>query len=83
MVSKRNNQGILWADKEFIRWLKQVKAKKQLNGEVGDVMASLNLGEITRQILNTDAIKEVEKQLTMDKKRVDLKIKLDRRRMLG
>jgi len=67
---RKGKQKQLWADAEFIKWLKKLKAKKEIEGdEVG------NLGELTKQMLNTDAIKEVERQMVQNK----IKLKLDRR----
>lgn len=76
MVSKKRNQKQLWVDKEFISWLKTLKAKKQLDGE-----EVTNLGELTRQLVNTPAITDVEKQLLKNQKITDIKIKLDARRL--
>lgn len=78
MVSKKRNQKQLWVDKEFISWLKNLKAKKQLDGD-----EITNLGELTRQIVNTPAITEVENQLLKNQKVTDIKIKLDARRLFG
>ena len=60
-LSKRKKQKQLWVDKEFIRWLKRMKAKKELSGE-----EISNLGELTRQIVNTPAIQDIEKQLSTE-----------------
>ena len=76
MVKNRTNQKNLWVDKNFLAWLKTLKAKKQLGGE-----EITNLGELTKQMVNTDAIKDVEKQLLKEKGMVNLKIKLDARRL--
>jgi len=77
MVKKRN-QKQLWVDPDFIKWLKTLKAKKELDGEsVG------NLGEITKQMINTQAITEVERQLLKDEKIANIKIRLDTRRFFG
>ena len=76
MASNRINQKQLWADKEFVAWLKKLRAKKQLNGE-----EIHNLGELTKQLVKTEAIKEVENQIL--KSNINsLKIKLDTRRLL-
>lgn len=76
MASKRNKQKQLWVDAEFISWLKKLKAKKELDGE-----EITNLGELTRQLVNTPAIQDIEKQLLRDQKIADIKIKLDARRL--
>lgn len=78
MVSKRRTQKQIWADEEFIRWLKKLKAKKELDGD-----SVANIGELTRQVVNTQAIQEVEKQLLKDQNIASIKIKLDNRRLFG
>ena len=79
MVNKRkNNQKQLWVDADFISWLKRLKAKKELDGEeIG------NLGELTKQIINTPAIADIERQLLKNQNIADIKIKLDVKRLLG
>jgi hypothetical protein len=78
MVVRKGNQKNLWVDAEFLAWLKKLKAQKQLNGEeIG------NLGELTRRIVSTDAIKEVEKQILSNSGVADIRIKLDKRRLFG
>lgn len=74
MVDNRNSQKQVWVDKDFIKWLKKVKAMKQIKGE--DVN---NLGTITSQILKTNAIKDMERQLTSDNLNLELRFKLDKR----
>ena len=76
MVKNRTNQKNLWVDKNFLAWLKTLKAKKQLGGEEVN-----NLGELTKQMVNTDAIKDVEKQILKEKNMLNLKIKLDAKRL--
>ena len=78
MVSKRRQQKQIWVDEEFIRWLKKLKAKKELDGD-----SVANIGELTRQVVNTQAIQEVEKQLLKDQNIASIKIKLDTRRLFG
>jgi len=75
MVKKRR-QKQLWVDPEFISWLKKLRAKKELDGE-----EISSLGELTRQVVNAPAIMDVEKQLLKDQKIVDIKLKLDARRL--
>lgn len=78
MASKRNKQKQLWVDKDFISWLKKLKAKKELDGEeIG------NLGELTRQLVNNPAIADLERQLLKNKDIASIKIKLDARRLFG
>lgn len=76
VVSKRKKQKQLWVDEEFINWLKKLRAKKELDGEPIN-----NLGELTKQMLGTQAIAEVERQMLKDQKIADIKIKLDARRL--
>jgi len=76
MASKRKKQKQLWVDEEFVCWLKRLKAKKELDGE-----EVKNLGELTRQIVNTPAIDDIEKQLLTNKEITDIKIRLDARRL--
>ena len=78
MVSKRRQQKQIWVDEEFIRWLKKLKAKKELDGD-----SVANIGELTRQVVNTQAIQDVEKQLLKDQNNASIKIKLDTRRLFG
>ena len=78
VVSKRRQQKQIWVDEEFIRWLKKLKAKKELDGD-----SVANIGELTRQVVNTQAIQEVEKQLLKDQNIASIKIKLDTRRLFG
>ena len=77
-VSKRAKQKQLWVDEEFISWLKQLRAKKQLDGE-----EISNLGELTRQLVNTPAIQDIESQLLKNKNIHNIKIKLDAKRLFG
>lgn len=77
--NSRSNQANLWVDKDFLVWLKKLKAKNQIEG-----IEIPNLGELTRQILQTDAIKEVERQIIShftQKDKNDIKLKLDERRI--
>jgi Zn-dependent M32 family carboxypeptidase len=78
LVSKRRQQKQIWVDEEFIRWLKKLKAKKELDGD-----SVANIGELTRQVVNTQAIQDVEKQLLKDQNIASIKIKLDARRIFG
>ena len=77
-VSKRRQQKQIWVDEEFVRWLKKLKAKKELDGE-----SVANIGELTRQVVNTKAIEEVERQLLKDQNIANIRIKLDTRRIFG
>jgi hypothetical protein len=75
----RKNQKNLWVDAEFLNWLKRLKAKKTLEG-----IDIRNLGELTKEIINTDAIKEVENQVlrqVQGKSITNIKIKLDTNRL--
>ena len=74
--SKRNKQKQLWVDAEFINWLKKLKAKKELDGEFIS-----NLGELTRQLIHTPAILDMEKQLLKDQNIAGIRIKLDAKRL--
>jgi len=76
MVKNRNHQKNLWVDEDFLKWLKNLKAKKMLDGD-----EITNLGELTKQMVNTEAIKDVEKQILRDKNIAQLKIKLDAKRI--
>lgn len=76
VTSKRRKQKQLWVDPEFVSWLKKLKAKKELDGE-----SIANLGELTRQVVNTEAITDVERQLLKDDKIANIKIRLDTRRL--
>jgi Zn-dependent M32 family carboxypeptidase len=78
MVSKRRQQKQIWVDEEFIKWLKKLKAKKELDGD-----SVANIGELTRQVVNTKAIEDVERQLLKDQNIASIKIKLDARRIFG
>ena len=74
--SKRKRQKQLWVDAEFISWLKKLKAKKELDGE-----AIPNLGELTRQMVNSPALTDLEKQLLKNKDIANIRIKLDAKRL--
>jgi len=74
--SRRKMQQQLWVDKEFISWLKKLKAKKELDGE-----EIPNLGELTRQMVHTPALTELEKQMLKDENIANIRIKLDARRL--
>lgn len=77
--STRRYQKQIWADQEFVKWLRQLKAKKELEGEIVD-----NLGELTRQMISVDAIKDVERQLLKGQMGIEgIKIRLDTRRLMG
>jgi len=78
MVKKKRHQKQLWVDPDFVSWLKKLKAKKELDGE-----EISSLGEITKQMVNTPAITDVERQLLKDEKIANIKIKLDARRLFG
>ena len=78
LVSKRRQQKQIWVDETFINWLKKMKAKKELDGE-----EVANMGELTRQLVNTPAIMDVERQLLKDQNIASIKIKLDARRIFG
>ena len=77
-LSKRTKQKQLWADPDFIAWLKQLRAKKQLGG-----VETANLGELTRQLVNAPAIKDIESQILNGKDVTSIKIKLDAKRIFG
>lgn len=76
IISKRRSQKQIWVDEEFLKWLKKLKAMKELDGE-----EIKNMGELTRQVVNTNAIKDVEKQLLKDQNIASIKIKIDARRV--
>jgi hypothetical protein len=78
LTSKRRQQKQLWVDETFINWLKKMKAKKELDGE-----EVANMGELTRQLVNTPAIMDVERQLLKDQNIASIKIKLDAKRIFG
>jgi hypothetical protein len=75
MTSKRKNQINTWVDKNFKDWLEKMKAKKVLCGEKID-----NLGQITEEILNLPALKELENQLIKNKTKELVKLQMDMRR---
>lgn len=76
--SKRKKQKQLWVDTEFISWLKKMKAKKELDGE-----EISNLGELTRQMIHTPAMGDIERQLLKNQSIANIKIKLDAKRLFG
>jgi len=76
MSNSRANQKNLWVDKDFLAWLKRLKGKKEAKGEEVN-----NLGELTKQIMNTEAIEEVEQQILKKRNITELKIKLDAKRI--
>ena len=76
MVNSRKGQKSLWVDETFLKWLKNLKAKKQLEGE-----EIKNLGELTKQIVGTEAIIDVEKQVLDGRRLTNIKIKLDAKRI--
>jgi len=71
----KNIRKQVWADKEFVKKLEQMKAKMILNGvPVG------NLAEITKDMMESTTFKDVEKEVTeKDKQLMRLRIKLDRK----
>lgn len=75
MVNSRREQKNLWVDKDFLNWLKSLKAKKMLNGEEIN-----NLGELTKLIVKTEAISDVENQI-LNNKMNNLRIKIDAKRL--
>lgn len=75
-ISKRKKQKQLWVDTEFISWLKKLKAKKELDGE-----EITNLGELTRQMIHTPAMSDIERQLLKNQNLTSIKIKLDAKRI--
>jgi hypothetical protein len=82
MAMRGKDQRNLWVDKDFLNWLKNLKAKKQLNGEsIG------NLGDLTKEIMKAPAINEVENQIlkaTQKEKNItNIRIKLDANRLFG
>ena len=77
MASKRKNQENVWVDKKFKTVLEQIKARKVLAGEKVE-----NLGQITEQMVNTPAFKDVEAQLIKNEKLV-MDLKMDKRGKRG
>lgn len=77
MATRGKDQRNLWVDKDFLNWLKNLKAKKQLSGEeIG------NLGDLTKEIMKTSAITEVENQVLKQSNNVtNIRIKLDTKRL--
>lgn len=78
-MSNRNNQKQIWADKMFIQKLEEIRAKAILEGK-----PIKNVGEITKRMCQTEAFKELEKQvinfdpLNLNKKNnMKLRIKFD------
>jgi len=79
MATRGKDLKNLWVDKDFLNWLKNLKAKKQLNGEeIG------NLGDLTSEIMKTNAIHDVENQILKNSQTGDvtnIRIKLDAKRL--
>lgn len=76
-MNSRLNQANLWVDKDFLVWLKKLKGKKEADG-----IEIRNLAELTKQIIQTEAIKDVEVQILKDKQMSDIRIKMDSKRFL-
>lgn len=77
-MSNRNNQKQIWADKLFVKKLEELKAKRILVGKPIN-----NVGELTKMICETDAFKNLEKEiLNFDplhpgKKKKDMRININ------
>ena len=52
----------IWADKDFIRFLERIKAKKLLNGQ------NTSITKLTKDILKTKNISDIEKELLNERK---------------
>lgn len=75
MKINRNNQKQLWADKEFIKKLEIIKAKRLLAGKPVN-----SLADLTREMMNADAFHKLEEELTNIEKypgRIKVNIKFD------
>ena len=70
----RNNQQQVWCDKEFAMELKKIMAKKLLNGT-----SVKNVGQLTKEILNTPSWKKILKELVESKQQ--FQIKMDSKRL--
>lgn len=77
-MSKRNNQKQLWADIEFVERLEDIRAKRRLVGKPIN-----NIGELTKEIVNCRAFKELEDEILslgasgFKKNKMNINIKLD------
>ena len=76
-MSSRTNQKVVWADKDFVKRLEMIQAKKLLNGN-----PIKNLGQLTKQILECPSFKQLEQELENLNLNNILGIKLDKKRGL-
>lgn len=75
--SSRHNQQQIWADKDFVKWIRQIKGKFEAQGiEIN------SLGEITQKLIRVPTIQELERQILQSQNMGELKIKMDSRRMM-
>ena len=72
----RKDQDVIWADKMFKERLKDIKAKRQLNGNPVN-----NIGELTREMLDLKSFELLEKELLKTKriKKSYLRMRIDKK----
>jgi len=75
--SNRHNQQQIWADKDFVKWIRQIKGKFEAQG-----IEVASLGEITQKLIRVPTIEELERQILQSQNFGELKIKMDSRRFM-
>lgn len=78
IIRKRDSQQMVWVDKDFIRKMKEINAKRILNG-----CPDLSLADLTKEITKSPQFNNIEGELiNIDIKRLNQLIKTDKRRLL-
>lgn len=72
----RNKQRMLWSDKDFVKELERIQAKRLLNGNKVN-----NLGQLTGEIIKCPSYDQLKKELESFQRNI-LGIKLDKKRGL-
>ena len=73
----RNKQRQLWSDKEFVERLEKIKAKRLLSG----LTPFNNLGQITKELVKCPSFNVIEKELLESREFINMKIKLDKKKL--
>jgi len=69
-MGSRSKQKQIWADTEFIKRLEEVKAKASLNNR-----HYTSYSDLTKELVNTPAFEDVERQLVENNRKVNRKLK--------
>ena len=71
-MSSRSFQKQIWADMNFVKKLEEIKAKRTLIG-----IPVKNIGELTKEIINTESFAKLEDELIRKDKNIRINIKME------